>query len=133
MQNTELRKKMIAYFCKAGDATLLKLTDKAALEDVARLFAVEQQQFNQSLPMYAQKEELLAALHNSQCIVLKGGTGIGVQAKFAVTACRSTAALFGQTHGHRFSISSQGCLVVSQTFTAASDGISATGYVSSLH
>ena len=60
-----------------GDVFLLKLSDKATLEESARLFGLEQQQFSQKLPMYAQKEEFLAALLAAQCIVLKGGTGIG--------------------------------------------------------
>lgn len=90
---------MIAYFCKAGDATLLKLTDKEGLEDVARMFGVEQQQFNQSLPMYAQKEDFLAALHTAQCIVLKGGTGIG---KELLLLCTLHSAFDYNWFGHRW-------------------------------
>lgn len=68
---------MITYFVRAGDDTLAQLNNKAALEDAARLFDLEEQQFNQNLPMYAEKEQFLADLHASQCIVLRGGTGIG--------------------------------------------------------
>lgn len=69
--------KMINYFCKAGDNALPKLNDKYALEHVARQFSIEHQQFKQGLPMYAQKQEFLDLLHSAQCVVLKGGTGIG--------------------------------------------------------
>ena len=68
---------MITYFVKAGDDALLQLNNKATMEDAARLFDVEQQQFDQNLPMYAQKEEFLTALQAAQCIVLRGGTGVG--------------------------------------------------------
>ena len=69
--------KMINYFCKAGDSALSKLNDKYAVEHVARQFSIEHQQFKQGLPMYAQKQEFLDLLHSAQCVVLRGGTGIG--------------------------------------------------------
>ncbi len=69
--------KMINYLCKAGDNALPKLNDKYALEHVARQFSIEHQQFKQGLPMYAQKQEFLDMLHAAQCVVLRGGTGIG--------------------------------------------------------
>ena len=55
-----------------------QLGNKGTLEETARLFSIEQQQFKQGLPMYAQKAEFLAHLQSpEQCIVLRGGTGIG--------------------------------------------------------
>ena len=77
LQEKQARVKMIDYFCRAGSQALAKLNDKHTLEETARIFSIEQQQFKQGLPMYAQKAEFLAALANAQCIVLRGGTGIG--------------------------------------------------------
>lgn len=77
MQGKEARLKMINYFCKAGDAMLPRLNNKHDVELVASQFSIEHQQFKHGLPMYAQKEEFLAKLQSAQCIVLRGGTGIG--------------------------------------------------------
>ena len=56
---------------------LPRLNNKYDVEPVARHFSIEHQQFKQGLPMYAEKEDLLAKLQSAQCVVLKGGTGIG--------------------------------------------------------
>lgn len=77
VQGKEARLKMINYFCKAGDAMLPRLNNKHDVELVASQFSIEHQQFKHGLPMYAQKEEFLAKLQSAQCVVLRGGTGIG--------------------------------------------------------
>lgn len=56
---------------------LPRLNNKHDVELVASQFSIEHQQFKHCLPMYAQKEEFLAKLQSAQCIVLRGGTGIG--------------------------------------------------------
>ena len=68
---------MIDYFDKQMQAMLPQLHDQSFIERNAKLFELEAMQFHKNLPVYARKEEFLRYLQSSQCLVLKGGTGIG--------------------------------------------------------